>query len=165
MRQGKLGERRKVLRILAWKADLSSEHFSSPISLKGYNGKSLHLSPFWTSMTPCGLPIFVGACVRVCFDGKYDMYLCFHRRCCGNKMYWQIWPGFLGSLLLRRFSRDLCEGLWSARLKPQCHKLNCQAKPLLTAWEMSGNSQWLVEAREFMLAPHLSFPSHFFPPG
>lgn len=35
MRQGKIGERRKVFRILAWKADLSSEHFSSLIFSEG----------------------------------------------------------------------------------------------------------------------------------
>ena len=132
--------------------------FHLRFSPKGYNSKSLHHSPFWTSMTPSVLPTLVGAGVEVCF-------------------WWQIWhillpsqsvltciTGFLGALLWRKFGRELCEGLWSAHLKPGCHELAYQARPSLTTWVMSRNSQWLVEARGIMLVPHLSFLSRFLPP-
>ena len=35
-----------------------------------------------------------------------------------------------------------CEGLWYDQLKPGCHDLAYQARPSLTTWVMSRNSQW-----------------------
>lgn len=72
--------------------------------------------------------------------------------------------GFLGALLWRKFSQELCEGLWSAHLKPGCHELAYQARPSLTPWVMSRNSEPLAGAGEQLRVPHLSFLSRFLPP-
>lgn len=73
------------IRTLAWKADRSHGHSAFDFSLQGcLSDHTIHPLNPWDSICP---PYFVGVCVKVCFDGKYDKNLYFHSAWYINEMY------------------------------------------------------------------------------
>ena len=85
--------------------------------------------PFHPSRPPDPIcPLYVGGCL------------------CWGVFWWQI--GYIlvpSQRVLYKRNVQMCrEGLWSAHLKPGCPELAYQARPSLTTWVMSRDSQWPV---------------------
>lgn len=70
MRQGYNWGEKKGARGAAWKADLTSEPFSSLVFSEGLSQQVTAPSTLLDLLTPSVLSTLVGAYVEVCFDGK-----------------------------------------------------------------------------------------------